>query len=119
MLDLSRQAGVRRRLEDRLRTERENAPGRSYDEVEDAALTELARGDFYQIAEGRLSPLEREMLAAIRDGHRDNHVFAGILRRHGINENPEGQVKNVKAQLERALRGLAREHGYYADDLLG
>jgi DNA-directed RNA polymerase specialized sigma24 family protein len=119
VVDLARQRTRERALWHELSVRRENTSPASYHRMKDEAeTTRLAREEFYEKALPHLTPVEQEILAAMRAGTKAQADYAAILARHGLAIDSAHAVKNAKAQLERRLRNLAAVHGFQADDLL-
>lgn len=99
-------------------TSRENLPKSLYNRANIPDATRITREQFFQEATRTMNDVEREFLELMRQGEKNEEVYAEVLARHSLVVTPNHEVRNLKVRLQRRLRTLARDMGYELRDVV-
>lgn len=94
----------------------ENLPRDAYNQTEAKDIeVRIAREDFYRTVREKLQGLDREFFELEIQGAEWSD-YVGAVEREGAFSNPEAEAKNRRARVRRALKKIAEDMGFEADD---
>lgn len=102
--------------EDTSQEAQEKLPHAAYNQTEAKNIeVRIAREDFYRTVREKLQGLDREFFELEIQGAESGDYVAAV-EREGTFSDPEAEAKNRRARVRRALKKIAEDMGFEADD---